>query len=64
MKGTLDIQTVVMIGDLGGGFEAIGPFPSWEAAETYADEHRDGRAAYLIDLVAPEWDDEDEDGVE
>ena len=70
MKDTLDIQTVVMIGDLGGGFEASGPFPSWEAAQTYADEHCvDGPPAYLIDVVAP-WiaalldEDEAEDGVE
>ena len=58
----MNIQTIVMVGDIGGGFEAIGPFESWRAAQVYADENcADGPAVCLIDLVSPFLDEQDGD---
>jgi hypothetical protein len=42
---------IVLFGEVSTGFEAVGPFPSFEAARDYAD--KDPEAGRIVDLTPP-----------
>tara|TARA_R110000824_G_scaffold62155_9_gene164845 strand:- start:8 stop:208 length:201 start_codon:yes stop_codon:yes gene_type:complete len=56
---------VLLIGDILTGYDFIGPFPNWAAAQEYADDQYDPYT--IIDLSEPEYpevewvEDEDEE---
>lgn len=52
MSETEQSPAILLIGDILSGFYAVGPFPDWAAAQSYADDQHDPYV--IVDLDVPE----------